>query len=157
MAGAKAGGGLVTQIDELMSKYEPDVQKVARGALAKMRKRLPGAMQLVYDNYNALVIAFAATDRRSDIVLSIVLYPRWVSIFFLRGALLPDPEKLLRGSGTTIRHVVLDRASDLDDPAIRALIAAAVERADPPIDRSGRGRIVVKLLLKKQRPRRPST
>ena len=145
----------MTQLDEFISKYSPEVQELARAALAKMRKRLPGAVQLIYDNYNALVIAFGATDRRSDIVLSIVLYPRWVSLFFMHGAALPDPQKLLRGTGQAIRHIVLAQASDLDDPAVAALIAAAVERADPPIDSSRRARAVVKLALKKQRPRRP--
>ena len=145
----------MTQLDAFISKYSPEVQKLARAALAKMRKRLPGAVQLIYDNYNALAIAFGATDRRSDIVLSIALYPRWVSLFFMHGAALPDPRKLLRGSGKTVRHIVLADASDLDDPAVEALIAAAVKRADPPIDSSRRARAVVKLSLKKQRPRRP--
>jgi hypothetical protein len=145
----------VTQLDEFIAKFTPEVQKLARAALRKMRKRLPGALQLVYDNYNALAIAFSATDRRSDIILSIVLYPRWVSLFFMHGAALPDPKKLLRGSGKTVRHIVLTDASDLDDPPVEALIAAAVKRADPPIDPSRRGRAVVKLALEKQRPRRP--
>ena len=145
----------MTQLDEFISKYSPEVQKLARAALAKMRKRLPGAVQLIYDNYNALAIAFGATDRRSDIVLSIALYPRWVSLFFMHGAALPDPQKVLRGSGKTVRHIVLADASDLDAPAVEALIAAAVKRADPPIDPSRRAQAVVKLALKKQRPRRP--
>jgi hypothetical protein len=148
-------GTNVTELDAFLAKYSPEIEKLARAALSKMRRRLPGAVQLVYDNYNALVIAFGATDRRSDIVLSIVLYPRWVSLFFMHGAALPDPQKLLRGSGKTVRHIVLTQASDLDKPAIEALIAAAVKRADPPIDPSRRGGIVVKLALKKQRPRRP--
>src|SRR5438067_11575229 len=145
----------MTQLDAFLAKFTPEVQKLARAALAKMRKRLPGAVQLIYDNYNALAIAFGATDRRSDIVLSIALYPRWVSLFFMHGAALPDPQKVLRGSGKTVRHIVLDDASDLDDPAAEALIAAAVKRADPPIDPSRRAHAVVKLALKKQRPRRP--
>src|SRR5881394_3236730 len=136
MAGTKAGGGVVTELDGFLAKFSPEIEKLARAALSKMRRRLPGAVQLIYDNYNALVIAFGATDRRSDIVLSIVLYPRWVSLFFMRGAALPDPQKLLRGTGTSIRHIVLAQAADLDDPAVEALIAAALERADPPIDAS---------------------
>jgi hypothetical protein len=155
MAGEEAGGGVVTKLDEFIAKFTPEVQKLARAALRKMRKRLPGAVQLVYDNYNALAIAFSATDRRSDIVLSIALYPRWVSLFFMHGGALVDPQKLLRGSGKTVRHIVLADASDLEQPPLEALIAAAVERADPPIDPSRRARAVVKLALKKQRPRRP--
>ena len=61
----------MTQLDEFLAKFDPDVEKVARAALAKMSKRLPGATQLVYDNYNALAIAFSPTEKRSDIILSI--------------------------------------------------------------------------------------
>jgi hypothetical protein len=40
-------------------------------ALAKMRARLPGAVELVYDNYNALAIGFGPTERTSEAVFSI--------------------------------------------------------------------------------------
>src|SRR5436190_1852847 len=145
----------MTQLDEFLAKFSPEVEKVARAALAKMRKRLPGATQLVYDNYNALAIAFSPTDRRADIILSIALYPRWVSLFFMRGTTLPDPQKVLKGGGSTVRHVVLEKASDLDKPALAALIDAAVERAEPPFDPKRRGQVIVKMSLNDTRPRRP--
>src|ERR1039458_9537409 len=65
--------------------------------------RLPGAVQLVYDNYNALVIGFGPSERASEASFSIVLYPRWVTLFFLQGAGLPDPRRLLKGSGKVVR------------------------------------------------------
>jgi hypothetical protein len=143
------------QLAAFVARYTPEVAAVARAALAKMRRRLPGAVQLVYDNYNALVIAFGPTERTSEVILSIALYPRWVTLFFARGAALPDPKKLLKGSGTTIRHVVLTSAKDLDGPAIRALIGHAAERSKP-LDPKSRRRLVVKSVSAKQRPRRPS-
>jgi hypothetical protein len=121
-----------------------------------MRKLLPGAVELVYDNYNGLAVGFGPTERASDLLFSITLYPRWVSLFFVHGKGLPDPEKRLRGSGARIRHVVLDDADTLDDPAVRALIAHAVDRAGRPFDGTRRGRIVVKSVSAKQRPRRPT-
>jgi hypothetical protein len=145
----------MTQLDEFLAKFDPAVEKVARAALARMRKRLPGATQLVYDNYNALAIAFSPTDKRSDIILSIALYPRWVSVFFMRGATLPDPQKVLKGGGSTVRHVVLENASDLDKPAVAAVIDAAVNRAEPPFDPARRGEVIVKMALKTIRARRP--
>ena len=138
-----------------LARYTPEVAAVATGALAKMRKRLPGAVQLVYDNYNALVIVFGPSERASEAILSIALYPRWVTLFFARGAALPDPENLLKGSGTTIRHVVLGSAKDLDRPAIRALIGHAVA-GSKPLDPKARGRLVVKSVSARQRPRRPA-
>ena len=121
-----------------------------------MRKRVPGAVELVYDNYNALAIGFGPNERAADLIFSITLYPRWVSLFFVHGAGLPDPERRLQGSGSRIRHVVLATARTLDEPAIRALIDQALARAAEPIDRTQRGRIVIKSVSAKQRPRRPA-
>src|SRR5437773_353459 len=93
------------QLDGFMAKYSPEVVSVARSALAKMRGLIPGAVELVYDNYNALVIGFCPSEQRpSEAVLSIVLFPRWVTVCFLQdGPELPDPQGLLKGSGTRVR------------------------------------------------------
>ena len=139
-----------------IAKYTPEIGALGRAALAKMRARLPGAVELVYDNYNALAIAFGPTERASEAILSIALYPRWISLFFLDGVNLPDPQKLLRGSGKKVRHIVLEDAAALDRPAVQALIARALERAARPLHGASPGRIVIKSVLAKQRPRRPS-
>ncbi len=139
-----------------LAKYTPAIAARAKAILARMRTRLPGAVELVYDNYNALVIGFGPTDRASEAVFSIALYPRWVSLFFLQGAKLADPKKLLKGSGRQVRSIVLEDASVLDQPAVRALMAQAVKRAKPAIDATARRRLVVKSVSAKQRPRRPS-
>src|SRR5882724_6774007 len=81
------------QLDAFLAKYSPEVAKTARRALIIMRKRLPGAVEIVYDNYNALAIGFGPSERASEAIFSIVLYPRYVSLFFLQGAKLPDPSK----------------------------------------------------------------
>lgn len=142
------------QLSEFMAKYEPEIAKRANAAVAKMRKIIPEATQLVYDNYNALVIGFCASDRPSDVILSIALYPRWVTLFFVRGKELNDPQHLLKGSGKTVRGVVLDDAADLDKPAIRALIAQAVKLSERKI--TGPAQLIIQSISAKQRPRRPA-
>src|SRR5262245_9013459 len=144
------------QLAGFIAKYAPEIGDKARAALAKMRARLPGAIELVYDNYNALAIGFSPTERTSDVIFSITLYPRWVSLFFFRGADLPDPQKLLKGGGKQVRHIILESASDLDKPAVKALMDRAIERSANPLDRANRGRIIIKSISAKQRPRRPA-
>jgi hypothetical protein len=143
------------QLDGFLAKYSPEIGALAREALAGMRARLPGAIELVYDNYNALAVGFGPTERTSDAIFSITLWPRWVSLFFLQGADLPDPKKLLKGSGNRARHIVLEEAEDLDNPAVKELIDRALESARTPLDSTGPGRIVIKSVSAKQRPRRP--
>jgi hypothetical protein len=143
------------QLETFIAQFTPEVAAVARPVLARMRKRLPGAFELVYDNYNALAIGFGPTDRASQAIFSIALFPRWVSLFFLQAAGLHDPHQRLKGSGKTVRHVVLHDASVLDDIEIRSLMDDAMRRAKVPIDSRKRRRIIIKSISAKQRPRRP--
>jgi hypothetical protein len=144
------------QLADFLAKFSPEVRGSAKTALGIMRARLPGAIQMVYDNYNALVIAFGPTERASDAILSIVLYPRWVSLFFLKGAALKDPEKLLKGSGSVVRHIVLEPTTVLNHPGVRALIDQALAASAKRIDGTGPGRMVIKSVSAKQRARRPA-
>jgi len=144
------------QLDGFIAKYSPTVAKTAKAALAKMRLRLPGAIELVYDNYNALAIGFSPTEKTSDGVFSIALFPRWVSLFFLQAEGLPDPRNLLQGSGKVARHIVLETPDVLDKPAVRELMILALDRAKTPMPKEGGGKIVIKSISAKQRPRRPT-
>ena len=139
------------QLARFMAKYTPEIRRVAKAALKKMRERLPGAIEMVYDNYNALVIGFGPTDRASDAIFSIALYPRWVTLFFLKGAKLRDPAKLLKGSGKIVRHIVLKSAEDLDVPAVRALMTQALNGMT-----FEERRLIIKSISKRQRPRKPA-
>jgi hypothetical protein len=143
------------QLSTFIGRFNPDVARAARAARAKIRRLLPGALELVYDNYNALAIGFSPTDRASDVILSIALYPRWVSLFFMRGAHLADPEGLLRGSGNRVRHVVLERAELLDGAGLRRLVRTAVQTHPKAIAAGSRRRTIIKSVSAKQRPRRP--
>jgi hypothetical protein len=145
------------QLDGFIAKYSPEVAKLGRAAIARMRKLLPAAQVLVYDNYNALAVGFAPNERASSAVFSIVLYPRWVSLFLLKGAGIPDPHKRLSGSGKVVRHVVLAEVAVLDDPQIRELMQRALARCGASLQTGKRGPIVIKSISARQRPRRTPT
>ena len=144
------------QLAGFMARYTPAIAKLARAALARMRARLPGAVELVYDNCNALVIGFGPTERASDAVFSIALYPRWINLFFLNGARLPDPHRLLKGGGKQVRCIVVEDADTLDRPAVRSLMKVALARSATPIDPAVPNRIIIKSISAKQRQRRPA-
>ncbi|HEY3636732.1 MAG TPA: DUF1801 domain-containing protein [Rhizomicrobium sp.] len=143
------------QLDGFIRKYTPEMGRQIRDILARMRAHLPGAFELVYDNYNALAIGFASGDRVRDVIFSIACYPRWVSLFFFPGVGLEDPAKLLKGNGTKCRHIVLRGPEMLDELDVTALMRQALERAGNPIDPRVKARIVIKSVSAKQRPRRP--
>jgi hypothetical protein len=143
------------QLDSFIAKYSPEVASVAREAFVWMRKKFPRANVLVYDNYNALAIGFAPTEQASDGVFSIALFPRWVNLFFLQGAGLPDPNKVLKGSGKQARSIRLESVDVLDRPEVIALLDAEAARSGLPPG-AGSGKIVIKSISAKQRPRRPA-
>jgi hypothetical protein len=142
------------QLDGFIDKFTPDIAATIRRALAMVSARLPGATILVYDNYNALAIGFGASDKMRSIVCSVAGYPRWVSLFLANGPTLPDPDGLLEGEGNTVRHVKLT-GDRIESPAVAALIDAAASRVAVPIDPAGQGRLIIKSVSAKQRPRRP--
>ena len=144
------------QLEEFLAKFTLEIAGLAKAVLVKMRKRLPGAVEMVYDNYNALVIGFGPTERASEAILSIALYPRWINLFFLHGKDLRDPEKLLKGSGNQVRSLVIESAETLDDPRVQELIEEAVERGRAPFDASRKRKLVIRAIAEKQRPRRPA-
>ncbi len=144
------------QLAVFLAKYSPEMIASAKAIRAKMRKLYPTALELVYDNYNALVIGYGATERASEFIFSVAIYPKWVNLFFAQGVGLSDPQELLKGSGTAIRHIRLDSPALLDDPAVRTLMKEAVSRADVPFDPKGTHRLIIKSISAKQRPRRPA-
>ena len=145
------------QLASFLAKYSPEIQKEGRDALRLMQRLVPGAVRLVYDNYNFLVVGYGPTEKASEAVLSLAFAPRWFNICFLQdGPRLPDPHKLLRGSGRRVRNVKLTSARELSTPPVRALIAESLRRAHVPIDPRRRGQLVIKSVSAKQRPRQPA-
>ncbi|HLY39805.1 MAG TPA: hypothetical protein VKR52_01280 [Terracidiphilus sp.] len=144
------------QLAGFLAKYTSEVAEQAEAARNEMRKLYPGALELVYDNYNALAIGFSPTERASDAIFSIAVYPRWVSLFFLQAKGLPDPNRLLRGSGKVARHIVLSSPAMLHEPAVRELMAEAVSRAKTPLDPRMQHKLIIKSISNAQRSRRPA-
>jgi hypothetical protein len=108
---------------------------------------------MVYDNYYALVIGFCPVERASEVIVSLAVYPEHISLCFFAGDRLPDPEKLLQGSGKIARHIRLEGPEMLDTPAVKALIKGAI--ADSlPLDRKQKSRVVIAAVAKNPRPRR---
>jgi hypothetical protein len=139
-----------------MARYAPAVRATAEAALKTMRARLPGATEFVYDKANSLVIGFGPTERPSDALFSLILYPRWVSLCFITGASLPDPEGVLKGEGNVVRHIVLDQPDVLDRPAVRNVMKAALDDSDVPLNPRGVRRTLIRA-TRTAGPRKPAS
>jgi len=149
-----ATGSASSQVASFIAKFDPANARLIRACRSAMRRRLPTANELVYDNYNFLAIGYSASERTSDCIVSLAAGANGVSLSFYYGATLPDPDGILLGSGNQNRFVRLPNAATLDEPATERLIRAALAQAKTPMPDSGRGRTIVKSISAKQRPRR---
>jgi hypothetical protein len=141
------------QLRSFIAKFDPDNQSLIRAVRRSLRKRLPTATELVYDNYSFFVIGYSPTERPSDSVLSMAAGASGVGLCFIQGARLSDPNKLLQGSGNQTRFIRLESAKVLERPEVKSLIAAALSQAKP-MPASGRGQLVIRSIAAKQRPRK---
>jgi hypothetical protein len=144
------------QLAGFVEKFEPKHRTLIRAVRKALRKRFPTAYELAYDNYNFFVIGYSPTERPSDAIVSMAAGANGVGLCFIHGAKLDDPQKLLRGSGNQTRSLHLDSVDILSHPDVVALMAAAVAQAKTPLRPSGRGKLIIRSVSAKQRPRRRS-
>jgi hypothetical protein len=142
------------QLKGFVAKFDPAMGLQILECRSAMRKRFPAANELVYDNYNFLVIGYCTTEHPSDCVVSLAANSKGIGLSFYRGATLPDPHRILKGSGNQNRFVRLDCVATLSRSAVQELLDAAEAQADPAFVKAGRGKLIIRSISKKQRPRR---
>ena len=142
------------QLKGFIDKFEPKNQALIRAVRKMFRKRFPTANELVWDNYNFFVIGYSPTERPSDTFFSIAAGASGVGLAFYRGATLPDPHRILLGSGSQNRFIRIESVQTLANPDVDKLISAAIAQAKAPLRASGRGQLIIRSISAKQRPRR---
>jgi hypothetical protein len=154
---SQAAASAEQQLAGFIRKFDSKNAALIRSVRTVVRKRLPTANELVYDNYNFFVIGYCSTERPSDCLLSIAAGANGVGLSFYYGATLPDPRKLLLGSGSQNRFLRIESVATLMRPEVEELVAAAIAQAKRPLPGSGRGKLIIRSISKKQRPRRKAS
>jgi hypothetical protein len=141
------------QLRTLIAKFAPAHLRLIAAVRRSLRKRLPTAHEVAYEYRAWFVISYSPSERGYEGVLAIRGSADGVRLYFNRGKDLPNPEKLLRGSGQA-RFIELEGASTLARPAVARLIDEAIARNRVPFARAGRGSVVIRSASAKPRPRR---
>ena len=128
---------------KLLLPYGEVIQTLALAARELILKEAPEASEFVYEVYT-IADHFTFTERPSDAFIFTTTHAKWVNLGFNFGALLPDPNGLLRGEGKLIRHVRVAQVTDLDAPAVRELVRAAIAQAERPEGEAPKPRTVVR-------------
>jgi len=131
---------------KLLLPYGEVIQKLALATRKLILEEAPEASEFVYEVYT-IADHFSFTERPSDAFVFTTTHASWVNLGFNFGALLPDPEGLLRGEGKWIRHVRIAQPSDLDRPGVRKLVSAAIAQAERPEGNAAKPLTVVRLAM----------
>ena len=141
------------ELRRLITKFAPAHQRLIGVVRRWLRKRLPTAHEVVYEYRDCFVISYSPNEHGYEGVLAIRASADGVRLYFNRGKGLPDPEKLLRGSGNQTRWIHVEGASTLARSAVARLMDEAIARNRVPFARTGRGPVVIRATSAKPRRR----
>jgi hypothetical protein len=111
--------------DELFAAYADSIKQLGTQARALVREAWPEAQERVYPT-GWSAAQYASGPKMSDVLVVIKPAKQHVTLLFGNGASLPDPDHLLEGAGKGARHVKLRTSADIERPAVRALLDAAI-------------------------------
>ncbi len=121
MANTKTGDPAV---DTFLKGYAPQVREIAVKAREVILSVLPDATEKVYPGWK--VIQYGAGPNTKSVFAVISPQRERVNLGLANGAGLPDPERLLEGTGVGIRHVKLTSPEAAAAPAVRTLVQGAL-------------------------------
>ncbi|HEV8441858.1 MAG TPA: DUF1801 domain-containing protein [Steroidobacteraceae bacterium] len=144
------------QVRSFLAKYSPAIAADVQFARRALKRLVPRGFELVYDNYNTLAFGISPTPRAGGAIVSIAAYPQWVTLFFLHGKGLKDPEGLLQGGGARVRSIRLSPVRLINTEPVQALLRQALEPHQAELAVAPRLSSIVKSVSARQRPRRPA-
>jgi hypothetical protein len=142
------------QVRTLVAKFAPAHLRLIGTMRRRLRKRLPTAHEVVYEYRDWFVISYSPNEHGYEGVLGIRASADGVKLFFNRCKELPDPARLLQGSGSQCRSIDVEGASTLARPEVACLIDEAIARNTVPFASAGRGSVVIRSTSAKQRRER---
>lgn len=110
-------------LDDLLANSTPDVRALVHRARELVRAALPDAVEKVHLGWRNVM--FGVSPAMADQLFVVQPLKERVNIALFTGTGIPDPAGLLEGTGKSMRHVKVATLAALDDPALRALLAAA--------------------------------
>lgn len=114
---------------KFLSAFDNAIVELALALRKKVLAEAPNATEAIYDAYNAVAIGYSFTGRLKESFCHIAVYSQHVNLGFNRGTELPDPDKLLQGTGKLTRHITLRKVADVKDPRLARLLRIAIQNA----------------------------
>jgi hypothetical protein len=119
----------IPELLKFLSAYDEPVAALALALRKMVLTTAPKATETIYDAYSAVAIGYSFTGRLKESFCHIAVYSEHVNLGFNRGTELPDPHKLLKGTGKQTRHATLRKPADVKDPRLGRLLRVAIQNA----------------------------
>jgi hypothetical protein len=110
--------------DEFLTRHTPAVREIATAARAVILSVDPDLTELFHPGH--WTVSYGSGQKMSEMICYLSGHKDSINLGFARGAHLPDPAGLLRGTGKNMRHIKFKPGDTVDTPAVRALIQSAL-------------------------------
>ena len=117
----------IPELLQFLLPFNTRVQETALLLRDFVLSAFPNTNELIYDNYNALAIGYSLSDRQKEMFCHIAVYRNYVSLGFDRGVDLEDPEKLLKGTGSRIRHLTVNEFNEFQKTYAKKILKQAYQ------------------------------
>ena len=110
--------------DEITAEANPKVQELARRAKSLILEVMPDVVEVAWPRQK--IISYGVGPKKmSEHFCYIAVLKERINLGFYYGADLPDPAKLLEGTGKSLRHIKISGLEQLTDPQLKQLVEAA--------------------------------
>src|SRR6266567_4058324 len=133
------------QLLGFLTAYDRPIADLALALREIVLEEAPDASESIYRVYT-VAVWFGFSGKMKDMFCYIATSAGHVNLGFPRGASLPDPNRVLEGTGKTMRHIKFASLGELERPFVRRYIQAVMEQAAPG-GMPGSGKSVVKSSL----------
>ena len=110
--------------EEILSRYEEKIAQLGLQLRVFLFSELKGINEEA--DATANIISFNYGKGYKNIICVIIPSKKGIKLGFYKGSELPDPEKLLTGTGKVHRFVEIKSAHDINNPALKRLLKEAV-------------------------------
>ena len=112
-------------LDHFLSSYSREAREITLCLRRLILDIFPDGFEHIDSKSGIMAYGFNTTPE--GLVFAIVPHMKYVNLIFGRGTQIPDPYRLLAGTGKQVRHVKIRSEAETEDPAFRQLLKEALK------------------------------
>ena len=120
------------QISAVLEPYPPEIQRLAQDLRVYLKEKTKPTYELAGKLAQSFNIGYGFTTTAWDCYCAIIVYRKHINLSLPSGAFLSDPEGLLHGTGSRVRHLKLNCLEDLKTDAVNRILSEAKKNALGP-------------------------